>query len=42
VEYAHFRSLCEHAAPTDLSNDLWLHRVLSRLGAEAIARTSLK
>jgi scyllo-inositol 2-dehydrogenase (NADP+) len=40
AEYAHFRSLCEHAAPTDLSNDLWLHRVLSRLGDEAIARAS--
>ena len=39
AEYAHFCSLCERAAPTDLSNDLWLHRVLSRLGGEAIART---
>ncbi len=38
AEYAHFRSLCERAAPTDLSNDLWLHRVLSRLGDQAIAR----
>jgi scyllo-inositol 2-dehydrogenase (NADP+) len=42
AEYAHFRSLCEHAAPTDLSNDLWLHRVLSRLGDQAIARAPLQ
>jgi predicted dehydrogenase len=40
AEYAHFRSLCERAVPTDLSNDLWLHRVLSRLGDQAIARAS--
>jgi scyllo-inositol 2-dehydrogenase (NADP+) len=38
AEYAHFRSLCERAVPTDLSNDLWLHRVLSRLGDQVIAR----
>ena len=40
AEYAHFRSLCARAAPTDLSNDLWLHRVLSRLGDEAVARAA--
>jgi len=40
AEYAHFRFLCERAAPTDLSNDLWLHSVLSRLGDQAIARAS--
>src|SRR5450756_1364257 len=40
AEYAHFGSLCERAAPTDLSNDLWLHRVLSRLGDEAMARAA--
>jgi scyllo-inositol 2-dehydrogenase (NADP+) len=38
AEYAHFRSLCAKPALTDLSNDRWLHRVLSRLGDEAIAR----
>jgi len=38
AEYAHFKSLCEDPAPTDLSNDRWLHRVLSRLGDEAIAQ----
>jgi predicted dehydrogenase len=40
AEYAHFRSLCARAAPTDLSNDLWLHGVLSRLGGEAVARAT--
>jgi scyllo-inositol 2-dehydrogenase (NADP+) len=40
AEYAYFRSLCERAVPTDLSNDLWLHRVLSRLGDQAMARTA--
>ena len=38
AEYAHFKSLCKHPAPTDLSNDRWLHRMLSRLGDEAIAQ----
>ncbi len=41
AEYAHFRSLCARAAPADLANDLWLHRVLSRLGDEALARAPL-
>ncbi|MGO9361537.1 MAG: Gfo/Idh/MocA family protein [Xanthobacteraceae bacterium] len=40
AEYAHFRSLCERGAPTDLSNDLGLHRILSPLGDEAIARAA--
>jgi predicted dehydrogenase len=35
LEYAHFRSLCERGATTDLSNDIWLHRILTRLGAQA-------
>lgn len=38
IEYRHFRSLCERRAVTDLSDDLWLHRVLSRLGGEAVKR----
>jgi predicted dehydrogenase len=37
LEYAHFRALCLTGAKTDLSNDIWLHRVLRRLSAEAIA-----
>ncbi len=41
AEYAHFRSLCREPAATDLSNDLWLHRVLSGLGDKAIARAAL-
>jgi scyllo-inositol 2-dehydrogenase (NADP+) len=41
AEYAHFRSLCANSVPTDLSNDRWLHRVLSRLGDEARARGAL-
>lgn len=32
LEYAHFARLCESGARTDLSNDLWLGRTLSRLG----------
>jgi scyllo-inositol 2-dehydrogenase (NADP+) len=40
AEYAHFHSLCANPQPPDLSNDLWLHRVLSRLGDEATARVA--
>lgn len=32
LEYAHFKQLCEARAETDLSNDIWLHRTLMRLG----------
>jgi predicted dehydrogenase len=39
LEYAHFKALCagggKTGAKTDLSSDIWLHRVLTRLGAEA-------
>jgi hypothetical protein len=38
AEYAHFKQLCESGGKTDLSNDLWLHRVLSRLGNEAVGK----
>lgn len=34
LEYAHFKQLCEARAETDLSNDIWLHRALARLGRE--------
>jgi scyllo-inositol 2-dehydrogenase (NADP+) len=37
LEYAHFKALCGHGAKTDLSNDIWLHRVLARLGKDAVA-----
>ena len=39
AEYSHFKNLCERGTKTDLSNDLWLHRVLSRLGTEAVTKT---
>jgi scyllo-inositol 2-dehydrogenase (NADP+) len=35
LEYAHFKSLCRDRRPTDLSNDIWLNRVLRKLGTEA-------
>jgi len=37
AEYAHFKKLCSSGAKTDLSSDLWLHNVLSRLGESAVA-----
>ena len=37
LEYEHFKALCEARRPTDLSNDIWLNRVLRKLGAEASA-----
>jgi scyllo-inositol 2-dehydrogenase (NADP+) len=36
LEYTHFKSLCGSGAKTDLANDIWLHRVLQRLSAEAV------
>jgi scyllo-inositol 2-dehydrogenase (NADP+) len=38
AEYAYFKNLCLRGAKTDLSGDLWLHRVLSRLGKEAVSK----
>ena len=35
AEYAHFKALCEHPAPADLSRDLWLQRLLRALGEQA-------
>ncbi len=32
LEYSHFKQLCAARAETDLSNDVWLHRTLTRLG----------
>ena len=37
LEYAHFKSLCSSGAKTDLASDIWLHRVLQRLSAAAVA-----
>lgn len=36
LEYAHFKALCESGVATDLTSDLWLQRVLRRLGADAV------
>lgn len=35
LEYVHFKKLCAQHHLTDLSNDIWLNRVLRKLGAEA-------
>jgi len=35
LEYEHFKKLCEARQPTDLSNDIWLNRVLGDLGVAA-------
>ena len=37
LEFAHFQQLCAAGGPTDLANDLWLHRVLGRLAADVRA-----
>jgi scyllo-inositol 2-dehydrogenase (NADP+) len=34
LEYAHFKHLCESGATTDLANDLWLLRTLTRLSRQ--------
>jgi predicted dehydrogenase len=38
LEYEHFKTLCQKGRPTDLSNDIWLNRVLRKLGAEVAER----
>ncbi len=38
AEYAHFKALCESPS-TDLSNDLWLQRLLRRLGEDAVRKS---
>jgi len=40
AEYAHFKGLVARRAATDLGTDLWLNRLLRRLGDEAIAKVS--
>ena len=42
IEYAHFVDLCERRVETDLTEDIWLHRALSRLGKEAISAAERK
>ena len=36
LEYAHFKEQCASGARTDLSNDLWLNRLLRELGVAAV------
>lgn len=36
LEYAHFKSLCAKGDPADLSNDLWLNRILRTMGEAAV------
>jgi scyllo-inositol 2-dehydrogenase (NADP+) len=35
LEYEHFKTLCRERRQTDLSTDIWLHRVLRSLAAQA-------
>ena len=39
AEYAHFKALCARREPADLANDIWLNRVLKRLGDRALRGT---
>ncbi len=41
LEYARFKSLCQQGVATDLSNDLWLNRLLRRLGQDAQKEASI-
>jgi predicted dehydrogenase len=36
LEYEYFKSLCAERRLTDLANDIWLNRMLRKLGAEAL------
>jgi predicted dehydrogenase len=40
LEYAHFKALCANGTPTDLGNDVWLNRMLRRLGEVAISEAA--
>jgi predicted dehydrogenase len=40
LEYAHFRNLCQSRAKSDLSDDIWLNRLLRTLGQSAIREAS--
>ena len=41
LEYAHFKALCEDGGITDLSTDLWLNRLLRKLGQTAQQEASV-
>jgi scyllo-inositol 2-dehydrogenase (NADP+) len=36
LEYEHFKRLCRERRPANLSNDIWLNRILHKLGAQAL------
>jgi predicted dehydrogenase len=36
LEYAHFKSICEQRTPTDLGRDIWLQKLLRKLGVQAV------
>jgi predicted dehydrogenase len=40
LEYEHFKRLCAKAAATDLATDVWLNRLLRRLGESAVAKAA--
>jgi hypothetical protein len=40
LEYAHFKGLCERGEETDLATDIWLNRLLRRLGDRAVAKVA--
>jgi scyllo-inositol 2-dehydrogenase (NADP+) len=40
IEYDHFKALCAGGHRTDLGTDLWLHRVLRRLGDIAVSEAA--
>lgn len=41
LEYAHFKTLCQRGATTDLSNDIWLNRLLRKLAREALREVTV-
>ena len=36
IDYEHFKALCAEGKPADLSNDIWLNRMLRRLSEAAV------
>jgi predicted dehydrogenase len=41
LEYAHFCTLCRLGEVADLSQDIWLHREIDRLGNQAVAAAGM-
>ena len=39
IEYVHFKEMVQSGWTTDLSGDIWLHRVLSSLGERVVEKT---